>query len=193
MITLPHSKFWSAHKSKISFDQQLSLSKRKTPKIHKQAPFKLPSILVPWIILNNAKTLLIIQKYPYSSSIIMEERSICISDFLEARSQDIVGFKRALDTKMSQLNKLPCQLVPKHLRRRAMSHNRYRVPSRIRKNMNLAELDATENAQRIARCRKHIRKPKLLAASYRRRSLKNKWLETHLWHAKRMRMINYFG
>jgi hypothetical protein len=31
-------------------------------------------------------------------------------------------------------NKLPYQSVPKHLRRRAMSHNRYRIPKRIRKN-----------------------------------------------------------
>ena len=33
----------------------------------------------------------------------------------------------------------------------------------------------------------------MLSCVYARRSKKFKWLETHLWHAKRMKMINYFN
>lgn len=83
-------------------------------------------------------------------------------------------------------------MVKKHLRRRAMSHNRYRIPSRIRNRMNVQELDVIEKTQDPIRCRKHLRKPKLLMNSYIRRSRSDKWMETHLWHAKRMRMIKYF-
>nr|ABV48774.1 ribonucease P subunit Pop1 [Tetrahymena pyriformis] len=87
---------------------------------------------------------------------------------------------------------LAYQMVKKHLRRRAMSHNRYRIPSRIRNRMNVQELDVIEKTQDPIRCRKHLRKPKLLMNSYIRRSKSDKWMETHLWHAKRMRMIKYF-
>ncbi len=38
-------------------------------------------------------------------------------------------------------------------------------------------------------CRRHIRRSKLLLSVYARRSQKAKWLETHLWHAKRMKMV----
>jgi hypothetical protein len=37
---------------------------------------------------------------------------------------------------MYEGNKLPQQHLSKHLRRRAMSHNRYRLPSRIRNKQN---------------------------------------------------------
>lgn len=73
-----------------------------------------------------------------------------------------------------------------------MSHNRYRIPSRLRK-INEEELIKSENMQRIPRCRKHIRKSRRLILSYKDRHSKIKWLSTHLWAAKRMRMIDYHG
>jgi len=88
--------------------------------------------------------------------------------------------------------KLAYQMVKNHLRRRAMSHNRYRIPRKIRDRMNTSELDVIEKTQDPIRCRKHLRKPKLLMDAYIRRSKRDQWMETHLWHSKRMRMFRYF-
>jgi len=69
-----------------------------------------------------------------------------------------------------------------------MSHNRYRVNSRVRRSA--APLQPPSKS---AKCRKSLRKPHLLLASYQRRAREFKWLPTHLWHAKRMKMVRYFG
>ena len=53
----------------------------------------------------------------------------------------------------------------------------------------MKELEVVEKTQDAIKCRKSIRKPKLLMQSYLKRSNKNRWLETHLWHSKRMKMI----
>ena len=84
------------------------------------------------------------------------------------------------------------QALPKSVRRRAMSHNRFRIPRKLRKNME-EELVKAESMQKLPKCRKHIRKRRLLIRSYKMRSDKNQWLSTHLWAAKRMRMVNYYG
>ena len=55
------------------------------------------------------------------------------------------------------------------------------------------ELAKAESMQRLPVCRKHIRKRRLLARAYQIRSGKSKWLSTHLWSAKRMRMVEYYG
>jgi hypothetical protein len=47
--------------------------------------------------------------------------------------------------------------------------------------------------QKIPKCRKHIRKRSRLILSYKDRFSKIKWLSTHLWAARRMRMIDYYG
>ena len=41
--------------------------------------------------------------------------------------------------------------------------------------------------------RKARRKTKNLQVEYSRRQRKNAWLETHIWHAKRMHMIDNYG
>lgn len=47
--------------------------------------------------------------------------------------------------------------------------------------------------QKLPKCRKHIRKKHRLLISYKKKSDKCKWLSTHLWATKRMKMINYFN
>ncbi|KRX00879.1 hypothetical protein PPERSA_02058 [Pseudocohnilembus persalinus] len=118
----------------------------------------------------------------------MEERTIDIEKFIQARSQEIYHFTKQIEQKKIFQSKQPYQSVPKHLRRRAMSHNRYRIPLRIRAKMSEKELDQQEMGQDPISCRKNIRKPKLLMAAYKRRAQQSQWLETHLWHAKRMKM-----
>ena len=40
---------------------------------------------------------------------------------------------------------------------------------------------------------RHRRQPKHLLEEYTRRQRKHVWLETHIWHAKRMKMIDAWG
>lgn len=119
----------------------------------------------------------------------MEARTIRISDFIKARSSEVTSLTSTLKNKLLTLNKIPFQLLPRHLRRRAMSHNKYRIPTRIRNR--IREEDILLKTPSI--CRKHLRKSRLLLSSYARRSRRSRWLETHIWHAKRMKMREYFG
>lgn len=41
--------------------------------------------------------------------------------------------------------------------------------------------------------RRYRRKPKNLMEEYTRRQREHVWLETHIWHAKRMKMIDAWG
>lgn len=119
----------------------------------------------------------------------LNQRAINLTDFVSARATELNKFTSILKTKLYNLNKLPFQLLPKHMRRRAMSHNKYRIPSRIRSKVNEEDL----LLKKPSVCRKTLRKARLLLSSYARRSARSKWLETHLWHAKRMRMKGYYG
>ena len=55
---------------------------------------------------------------------------ININDFVKARSHELYHFTNILRSKTN--SKLTHQLLPKHMRRRAMAHNHYRIPVRIR-------------------------------------------------------------
>ena len=117
------------------------------------------------------------------------DRHLNFNQFLKERSGEIGGLLRELemDTK-----KKGHQALPKSVRRRAMSPNKYRVPRRLRVGME-AELDQAETMQKVPRCRKHIRKRHKLAMAYRIRSGHCQWLSTHMWATKRMRMKDYYG
>lgn len=41
--------------------------------------------------------------------------------------------------------------------------------------------------------RRYRRKPKNLLEEYARRQREHVWLETHIWHAKRMKMVHAWG
>ena len=77
------------------------------------------------------------------------------------------------------------QLLPKHMRRRQMSHNPFRIPIRARIN-NL-------NVNVKSKCKKHKKKKMYLKTSLIRRARKQNWLETHIWHSKRFTMGKSFG
>ena len=116
-------------------------------------------------------------------------RHINFNSFVEQRSTEIAKFLNDLemDTK-----KTGHQALPKSVRRRAMSHNRYRIPLKLRRNID-QELEKAERMQKLPKCRKHIRKRRHLVHAYKLRDTKNKWLSTHIWAAKRMKMISYYG
>lgn len=89
--------------------------------------------------------------------------------------------------------KLIFQKLPKHMRRRAMSHNPNRLPRKYR-NAHRAQMNKSGASAKIRRpSRKYRRKPCNLLMEYQRRQRKQIWLETHIWHAKRFHMISKWG
>lgn len=117
-------------------------------------------------------------------------RLIDVETFVQARSLELSHFLTVLGDKAAvgggSSTKLAFQLLPKHMRRRAMSHNSHRVPARIR-----SRTEATAASKRP--CRKFRRHSQYLLKAYERRSRRCKWLETHIWHAKRMKMTELWG
>ena len=132
---------------------------------------------------------IIVDCHYYKSNMEDKARHINFNKFVEDRSIEINKFlvELELDTK-----KKGHQALPKSVRRRAMSHNRFRIPRKMRKNME-QELAKAERMQKLPKCRKHIRKRRMLIRAYKLRSDKVQWLSTHLWAAKRMRMVSYYG
>ena len=108
---------------------------------------------------------------------------IKIDDFLEARKTELSSFVNILNNKLS--TKSGHQLLPKHMRRRAMSHNPFRVTIKFR-NPNF-------NSESTSKCGKHKRKRKQFLKILNKRRINSGWLETHIWHAKRFTMKYLFG
>lgn len=90
--------------------------------------------------------------------------------------------------------KLIFQTLPKHMRRRAMSHHPKRLPRKYRSIHNSQMAKAGKPPQTTKRpSRKYRRKPSNLLKEYIRRQKSHTWLETHIWHAKRFHMISKWG
>lgn len=127
---------------------------------------------------------------PVPLSSVTLPRLIDVETFIQARSLELSHFLTVLGDKAAvgggSSTKLSFQLLPKHMRRRAMSHNSYRVPARIR-----ARTEATAASKRP--CRKRRRHTQYLLKAYERRNRRCKWLESHIWHAKRMKMTELWG
>lgn len=115
-------------------------------------------------------------------------RFIDLDSFVQARQYELNHFLSVLDDKSKLIGKTKhaFQLLPKHMRRRAMSHNTYRVPARVR-------VRQESEAQVKRSSRKRRRRTSQLLAAYMRRDREWNWLETHIWHAKRMHMEGLWG
>ncbi|XP_032373912.1 ribonucleases P/MRP protein subunit POP1 isoform X1 [Etheostoma spectabile] len=89
--------------------------------------------------------------------------------------------------------------LPKHMRRRAMSHNTKRLPCRLRDAANrmreksLQAGSKKKKEQAKSKSRKARRRHGNLLLEFNRRQRKNVWLETHIWHAKRFHMAKKWG
>ncbi|XP_016986513.1 ribonucleases P/MRP protein subunit POP1 [Drosophila rhopaloa] len=91
-------------------------------------------------------------------------------------------------------SKLIFQTLPKHMRRRAMSHHPKRLPRKYRqahKSQMGKGGNQPVNGKRPSR--KYRRRPKNLMREYVRRQRRHVWLETHIWHAKRFHMVERWG
>jgi hypothetical protein len=116
--------------------------------------------------------------------------------FVEARAREMQYFQEYMRKKHVG-RKIVTQMLPKHMRRRAMSHSRVRIPSRIRK---IAKDGFTKSVKRPKKfnlrktARKNLFRAKTnLLEIFTHNSLhkQSKILETHQFHAKRMKMFDY--
>ncbi|KAJ7601074.1 ribonucleases P/MRP protein subunit POP1-domain-containing protein [Mycena floridula] len=116
--------------------------------------------------------------------------AIDVEKFAESRAFEINAMQNAIQSASSSSTHRAWQLLPRHLRRRAASHDVRRVPLRLREKAK-AEMDPSKKAKRIPKLgkTKRISKTEL----FRKRQREKTWLETHLWHAKRMKMADMWG
>lgn len=117
--------------------------------------------------------------------------SLNMLKFTAARYKEIQAMKKSLKTSSSV--KLAFQKLPVHMRRRIMSHTVKRLPRRLRE-MHMNQLKKSGLPPKQKRpSRKHRRRPRNLMEEYERRRRRVKWLETHIWHAKRFHMVEKWG
>ncbi|XP_061571759.1 ribonucleases P/MRP protein subunit POP1 [Cololabis saira] len=116
--------------------------------------------------------------------------------FAKARAAEVKAMLKAVTktTASSHLN----TALPKHMRRRAMSHNTKRLPCRLRDMANrLRERTLQTGPQKKQPAKNKSRKARRrhgnLLLEFNRRQRKNIWLETHIWHAKRFHMVKKWG
>ena len=79
----------------------------------------------------------------------MNISDIKLEDFAQARKTELTKFIGIINTKYCSKTKF--QKLPKHMRRRAMSHNPYRIPLGARE-------PSTMNPTSKSKCKKHKRK-----------------------------------
>ena len=117
---------------------------------------------------------------------------ITASTFAQARAAEISAM---LKTVTQKSNSLVFQTLPRHMRRRAMSHNVKRLPRWLQ------EIAQKEAEKAVHKKREHSKNKCHKARQcdinsilgFKRRQKKNKWLETHIWHAKRFHMVKRWG
>ncbi|WVN87681.1 uncharacterized protein L203_102867 [Cryptococcus depauperatus CBS 7841] len=123
---------------------------------------------------------------------------ISVEKFAQTRAMEIYAFQTAIKAAEAQGNTRAFQSLPRHLRRRAASHNPRRVPRRLRSRA-AAEIDTGDTIakkhRKIAkqRAKGNLRSHLKRATLFRLRQRSKSWLPTHLWHAKRYHMENLWG
>ncbi|WWC89050.1 uncharacterized protein L201_003968 [Kwoniella dendrophila CBS 6074] len=123
---------------------------------------------------------------------------IQVEKFAETRALEIHAFQNAIKIAAAQGSTRAFQSLPRHLRRRAASHNPRRVPKRLRSKA-ASEIDSGDNIAKkhlkIARLRRkgtlrdHLSRTEQFALRQKNKT----WLPTHLWHSKRYHMTNLWG
>ena len=114
---------------------------------------------------------------------------------INARKAEILALHRAMKQAREATNTRAWQLLPRNLRRRAASHNLLRLPARLRGKAR-AELRASNTTPKSRSAMRRRAPERTLTGFVRRRHAlahraarsDRRWLETHLWHAKRFRM-----
>lgn len=113
-------------------------------------------------------------------------RNVSLMKLLTTRADEVADLVKDVEQKHP---KLISQQLPRHMRRRAVSHDKRRLPKRLKDKL-AHEADPPKSKRPS---RKHRRRPRNLLAEYARRQRRHVWLETHIWHAKRFRMAELWG
>lgn len=116
---------------------------------------------------------------------------IAIVEHVFSRIREIKRLYNEIVTTKSDM--LVHQMLPNHMRRRAMSHNPKRLPLKYRQIHINQMAKSGPNVKKRRPSRKYRRKPSNLTKEYVRRKQKNIWLETHVWHAKRYHIKELWG
>ncbi|KPV73050.1 uncharacterized protein RHOBADRAFT_29266, partial [Rhodotorula graminis WP1] len=103
--------------------------------------------------------------------------------------------KRAMKSAKEAGTQRAFQSLPRHLRRRAASHNIRRLPLRLRERARGEVPKDAAKPKRVSRkmLGRHRTRPGLKAEMFKNRQKDKLWLETHVWHAKRMHMTEIWG
>ncbi|KAI0670934.1 POP1-domain-containing protein [Trametes maxima] len=116
-----------------------------------------------------------------------------VERFAESRAFEINAMHEAMQNARATSTQRAWQQLPRHLRRRAASHDVRRVPLRLRDKA-LAEMDPARRKALGRSMPKRSKKNQPTRTSQLLGRQKDKtWLETHIWHAKRMHMENMWG
>ncbi|KAI9346531.1 ribonucleases P/MRP protein subunit POP1-domain-containing protein [Obelidium mucronatum] len=122
-------------------------------------------------------------------------RIVKVEEFVEARQYEIKAMESAL-TNATEFtgNMRVFQTLPRHMRRRAASYNVKRLPQKYRQRAIDQMSNGKEKPQPIKMSRRAKRRPGAIFEMFQKRSKEDKrWLDTHLWHAKRMHMGQKWG
>ncbi|CAG7838023.1 unnamed protein product [Allacma fusca] len=121
--------------------------------------------------------------------------SVSVRQFVTARTQELIAISSRISNPGGKEKAYtPFKHIPKNLRRRAVSHNVKRMPFRFRpKVSDTVTKDGRGNplsfvsSSKVKKCgsRKHRRRKGNLLLEFNRRQRTYKWMETHIWHAKR--------
>lgn len=143
---------------------------------------------------NNTDLPRIVEKFEYDAAIGGNTRldnEITTFSHCHQRLNEIKSLTSAIASPNS--TKLIFQKLPKHMRRRAMSHNPNRLPRKYRLAHRTQMSKSGTPAKTKRPSRKYRRKPSNILESYNLRQRSNVWLETHIWHAKRFHMTTKWG
>eukprot|EP00842_Homolaphlyctis_polyrhiza_P004308 jgi/Hompol1/4879/HPOL_003985-RA len=114
-----------------------------------------------------------------------------ITDLLKFNDTCFWWVPVGLDSEFTGLQRV-FQSIPRYMRRRAASHNVKRLPSILRQRA-IDQIARDDNPPKVKKKRYKKRKAASLREEFLKRPAHNKWLETHVWHAKRMTMCEKWG
>ncbi|KLO07616.1 POP1-domain-containing protein [Schizopora paradoxa] len=118
--------------------------------------------------------------------------SIDVEKFVEARAYEVGAMQEAMEKASEASSSRVWQSLPRHFRRRAASHDVRRVPARLREKAR-AEMDPPKKQARKRVPQMGKSKQISRTEDFLLRQKDKTWLETHIWHAKRMKMENMWG
>ncbi|KAJ3068852.1 hypothetical protein HDU98_008032 [Podochytrium sp. JEL0797] len=122
-------------------------------------------------------------------------RVVKVEEFVKARQYEIQAMESALKNATEFTGNMRVfQTLPRHMRRRAASYNVKRLPQKYRQRAIDQISNAKEKPQPIKKSRRAKRRPGQIFELFAKRSKDDKrWLDTHLWHAKRFHMEHKWG